>query len=548
MSVRQAVAVSSPIGSRLIQHSPNRVFYPVGGQYLERMGVLADIFNRILTPLYGSQDKAIRQIQESEDRKCFLLYEDDTPVGVLVFKTVLSDEFADFGVRRSIEIKSLFVDQSIQNSGRGLGSALVSKVQEEADKLGLGHEGIHVTVSETKEESLMFFKKKGFEIMHAWKDRYVQGVTEFLLSCPTIIQERGQRQAEILAQRLDQVSIAAGSSGHAPELVHVIHDAHLDDVHALKRLANGNFVSGSKDNCLYIWNRSGQRVTVVDEVEPTNQSERNWVTAVEVLNDDYWLSGERNGRISLWKTNGDYVRDIGLKLPRRGEYVSHEYNARRVNCLAASLSRSPSFFVGFPTMFDEFNFIEGRTETCTKAAENDWVYCVRPLDERKILTVTGCTVDLWGKEERGWEKIDNIVPEGKKVKGLGNKWQRAFISSLVPLVSDPNHFGISLFNGSVKVVDITRKVTVKEWREHTGRVWTVENIAQNLFASSGDDRSIKLWDLREPSSVHTIADHVGGVTSMLSLDENLLVAGTCPENAFKRSQAAEIRFYDIRRG
>ncbi len=37
---------------------------------------------------------------------------------------------------------------------------------------------------------------------------------------------------------------------HAPELLHIIHDAHLDDIHCLKKLSDGTFVSGSKDNSI----------------------------------------------------------------------------------------------------------------------------------------------------------------------------------------------------------------------------------------------------------------------------------------------------------
>ena len=107
------LAVSSP-------SQPSRVFHPVGGQHLEKMNVVTEIFNRILVPLYGSQDKALQQIRESADRKCFLLYEDEIPAGVLVFKTVLTNEFAEFGIKNSIEIKSLFVDQSAKIPGEGL--------------------------------------------------------------------------------------------------------------------------------------------------------------------------------------------------------------------------------------------------------------------------------------------------------------------------------------------------------------------------------------------------------------------------------------------
>lgn len=544
----------SPVGTRFIQHSPSRVFHQVGGEHLERMGVIAEIFNRILTPLYGPQDKAIRQIEQSLDRKCFLLYEGETPAGVLVFKTVLSNEFADYGITDSIEIKSLFVDQSAQNSGRGLGSALVDKVKSEVAKLGLGHKGIHVTVSETKQESLMFFKKKGFEIAHAWEGRYIEGVTEYLLSCPTRIQQIEEGKVAELEEKFDKLShkqLEHVVDSSVPELVHIIHNAHLDDIHALKKLSDGTFISGSKDNCLYKWDRKGQLVRIVDEVEPTQQDDRDWITAVEVLNEDYWLSGERSGKVILWKTDGEYVREIKLKLPRYGEHFSHQYNTRRVNCLAGGLNPiKPSFFVGFPTMFDEFNFIENRTEASTKVHGNDWVYCIHPINQRNLLTVTGCTVDIWNKTDIGWQYRDNLVPEGRRYQaqiGRQKKWLRPFISSLASLSSAENHFGLSLFDGSVRVIDITNKAIVNQWEEHVGRVWTIENIAQHLFASSGEDRSVKLWDVRAQSSVHTIADHVGQVTSILSLDENVLIAGACPENAFRKNTGAQIRFYDIRR-
>lgn len=164
-----------------------RVLHQVDGRDLEKMAIVEEIFNRVLTPLYGDQMKAINQIRESVDRKCYLLFDNDLPAGVLVFKTVLSNEFAEFGITDSIEIKSLFVHNAEQNSGRGLGSNLINKLMEEVSDLALNHKGIHVTVSETKEDSMAFFQKKGFKIAHAWKDRYVQNVTEYLLSCPAKI-------------------------------------------------------------------------------------------------------------------------------------------------------------------------------------------------------------------------------------------------------------------------------------------------------------------------------------------------------------------------
>ncbi len=524
-----------------------REFVHVDGSDPVKFEVLSEIFHRILTPLYGPQEKALRQIQEGFDRKCFLLYEGKQAVGVLQFKTVLSDEFEEFGASKSIEIKSLFVDHSVNNSGRGLGSTLVDKLKEEVDKLGLEHLGIHVTVSETKKESLMFFQKKGFEIVHKWQDRYLPGVAEYLLSCPNKIQQLLPTNEEKF-KRFWLRDINYLPKGEPPELLHVIHNAHSDDIHAIKKLSDGTIISGSKDNCLYKWDREGNLIRVVQEVEPTNRQQRDWISAVAVINDAYWVSGERNGRIFLWKTSGEYIKELHLARPKRGEHVSRKENQRRVNCLAPGLSPSqPSFFVGFPTMFDQFNLIEGRTESMTKTHDNDWVYCINPLSENQLLAVTGCTMDLWNKTERGWEHGEILIRERKKPPTFKGKWQRPFISSVTGLNSSPNHFGIASFDGSVKVYDLEAKKTVKQWREHRKRVWMIENVSENLFASSGEDRTIRFWDVREAKSVHAIPNHLGQGSSLLSYNENLLLAVTCPENPIFSREKAEIRFYDVRK-
>ncbi len=535
--------------ARALPSDSNRVFYHVDGRNRERMGVVAEIFHRILTPLYGSQEKAIRQIEESSDRSCFLLYENEDPSGVLVFKTVLSDEFKDLGVARSIEVKSLFVDNSHQNSGKGLGSCLVDKLKEEVPKLGLDPDAIHVTVSETKQESLMFFQKKGFQISHAWKDRYQAGVTEFLLSYPLKLQEAGKGLVHAIERVVSREGPVQGEA-RSYQLLHVIHGAHLDDIHALKKLSDGTFISGSKDNCIYKWSKEGELVKVVDDVEPIFHNDRNWITAIEVINDNYWLSGERNGKIFLWKTNGDYVKEVQAKRPRVGRHIAREENAQRANCFARGLDpHNPSVFIGFPTLFDEYSFMEGRTQSSTKVHDNDWVYSIHPLNEKTVLTVVGCTVDVWSKQEERWNKTAQLVKEGKKTpfkEGGKTKFQRPFISSLKPLASSPHHFGLALFDGSVKVLDIEQQRIVKTWQEHRKRVWAIENISENTFASCGEDRTIKLWDQRADASVLTIGGHIGQVTTMLNLEENVLIAGTCSEEVGVK-KSAEIRFYDIRR-
>jgi WD40 repeat protein len=530
--------MTTPLAQRVPFSLPGmneeREFIPVGGSHLEKFPVLEEIFHRILEPLYGSQSKALEQIKLSQDRKCFLLYEKAAPVGVLVFKTQPSDEFKELGVVRSIEIKSLFVDNAAQNSGKGLGSALLDKLYEEVNKLALGHLGIHVTVSETKQESMAFFRKKHFEIIQKWDGRYLPGVVEYLLSCPTEQAKRACSPSTLQKAALN--------------LLRTVTNIHWDDIHALTLLANGTFISGSKDGSLIQWNAQGDVVRIVDEPEPMQHSERNWITAVGRVNAAYWVSAERNGRAFLWDNDGRYVKEIGLRLPPQG-HVSHAYNRHRINCVAPGANPDkPSVFVGLPTMFDEYNLIENRTTSYAKVHKNDWVFALHPLTSDKVLAVVGDCVDVWERESTSWKKNRNpLVAKEDNYTDPQGKSQRSFISALKPLETGPGQFGLSLFNGTVKVLDINSESIVHTWNEHKGRVWTITPIDAYTFASGSEDRSVKLWDTRQLSSIATLPNHVGQVTALLGLKQDTLVVAACQNNALTSKKGAELRFYDLRR-
>lgn len=521
-----ARVLSSP--SLLSPPLPQQEFHQVSLNS-DKMRVLQEIFDRVLTPLYGSQQDALNKIALAKDRVCYLLYEQSHPIGVIVFKTLLSDEFSSFGVQKSIEIKSLFVVESETNSGRGVGSALFNKVVEEADNLKLNHDSLHVTVSEKKEESLNFFKRKGFRIVHRWLGKYIAGSTEFLLSRPAHLPSpRG--------------SLPVAHSTLSAKAKMAIPNTHWGDIHGLILLSDGTLISGSKDNSLCKWNQNGELLRVIKDIEPNDIDSKDWITALSVLNDEYWLSGERNGRVSLWNTAGDFIKNIHPKLPK-ADHISHEFNKHRVMCLVPGVNKQKlNFFIGFPTLFDEYNSIEGRTVSSTKAHNNDWVYCIHPLQEDRILTVTGGAIDVWTKSNSIWNRQKTVLPENKK-RGS----QRAFISALKPLKSSPHHYGLGVLDGCVKVADLEQGKIVREWKEHTKRVWAVENITREVFASCGEDKTIKLWDVRTEKSVSNLTGHVGEVTCLLSLSDDVFAAGTCPENILPHNEGAQILFYDLRR-
>lgn len=542
-----------------VEHSVQREFRLVKPNTTE-MRDLRKIFEKILVPLYGSQEDALNKIGLARDRVCYLLYEINVPLGVIAFKTIVSNEFEKIGVKNSIEIKSLFVVESGQNSGKGIGSMLLEKVAEEIKKLKIKCNSIHVTVSETKPESLNFFKKKEFRIINAWdgKDKYIKGVTEYLLSRPQVSMEAEEKQrTEKEAKSANEVERKdekretsqverkdeQKSTRWAAKVLFVVHNAHWDDIHSLKSLSDGTFVSGSKDNTLRKWNQEGIVVKEVYDVEPRtlNEKERNWITAAAVVNDDFWVSGDRSGRVRLWTTAGDFVKSLSFKLPGKG-HISAANNQRRINCLAAGVNKkNPCLYAGFPTMFSEYNMIAGKTTSLAKVHKNDWVYCVHPLTETRNLVVTAGTLDIWEKFNEGWKLANNVIPERKKIQG-----KRCHISVLTPLESSPNHFGTGVFGGFVQVVDIEACAVVKEWREHSGRIWAVENVSRDVFASSSEEGLVKVWDARLNKSVMTLPKHVGGVTTLLRIKENVLVAGACQLNPVSANEGAQLLFYDIR--
>jgi WD40 repeat protein len=530
-------------------YNPNRVFYRVGGERLsQRMPVVREIFDRVLKPLYGPQDKAIGQIERSEDRVLYLLYDGNDPVGVLQFKTGPSDEFEKFGIRNSIEIKSLFVNQSQSNSGRGLGSALIQKLFEEAAKLKVSFSGFHVTVSEDKQESLRFFQKKGFQIVHTWDGRYHEGKQEHLLFRPA--GSEAQKQANFKHAPRTQ-SFGRGEYPDEPELVHVIHNAHADDIHAFLRITESTYITGSKDNTIVEWDGVvHQQVQVVQEVEPAMESNEQWVMCLEKLNPGMYVSGTRNGLVDVWRTDGRHLKTIHVKTPRI-HHKSMAANARRVNCLAAKLDPYvPGFFAGLPTQLDEVDVVTSRTEVWSTVHKNDWVFSIHPTDANNLLCAVGCVIQHYSRTQEGWEKSSTPFPEPDPIyipqPGGKSKKQRAFIQAMTPLQDQPGQFVLARLNGHVEVIDVEKKSYVNRWSEHNGRVWCALPLTPQVITSSCEDKTIRIWDVRKKQSVHMITSSVGPINAMMKWDDHTLMAATSPLEKTEESCGAQIRIYDVR--
>ena len=140
--------------------------------------VVTQTFENIIAPIYGDQSKALSKIASSNDRECLLLFKEDEPRGLLVFKNEPNNEYEDLGLVNSLEVKTLLVLNLPKNIGRGFGKILVDKAKEEAHLRCAS--GVHLTVSEgTCLRS--YFEHMGFSLKKRWVNRFGKAKVEHLL-------------------------------------------------------------------------------------------------------------------------------------------------------------------------------------------------------------------------------------------------------------------------------------------------------------------------------------------------------------------------------
>jgi len=319
--------------------------------------------------------------------------------------------------------------------------------------------------------------------------------------------------------------------------LHTIDNAHADDIHGLLTLDSDTFVSGSKDTTLKIWNRKGE---MVQELSPnSSKSYQNWITALSSLSDNQWASGTRNGIVSIWDNAGKCLQNI--ELTNEAQKNCKERNNSRVCGLSRSVNDS-HFYIGTPGSVLQCDL---KTRTITNeyfAHNNDWVYCIDPISAEKIMVVVGPVLELWDMTNNAPVKT-HIIKEGKSPKR-----SFGFISSIAAVNSLYSQVAASFFDGSMRIYDTETSVLLNCYNEHVinKRVWNVIKLAENQFATSSDDGSIKLWDIRQKKSTLTVQRNFGRVSSLLKLGADLLLSGSCPDDLKKTNERARIDFWDFR--
>ena len=116
-------------------------------------------FKKMLVPIYGDQKSAIAKIKEGLDRVCEVMSKYDNPLGIIVYKNRLQNEY---GLKNALELKSLFLFNPDTNSGYGFGSRLFQRIDEVAEEMGTNT--IYCTASSKVGNSIKCALKNGYKI------------------------------------------------------------------------------------------------------------------------------------------------------------------------------------------------------------------------------------------------------------------------------------------------------------------------------------------------------------------------------------------------
>ncbi|NGX63833.1 MAG: hypothetical protein KR126chlam6_01249 [Candidatus Anoxychlamydiales bacterium] len=134
---------------KFIQVNGNSQYFPI----------IIKSFKERLEHLYGNQDKGIEKVKKSDDRICEVLFVNKSPVGLIVLKKELQNEY---GISNSLELKTLFLINPEKNSGQGYGTLLIKRILIKAKKLKA--QSIYCTCAQSNINSFLFIQKMDFTV------------------------------------------------------------------------------------------------------------------------------------------------------------------------------------------------------------------------------------------------------------------------------------------------------------------------------------------------------------------------------------------------
>jgi WD40 repeat protein len=325
-------------------------------------------------------------------------------------------------------------------------------------------------------------------------------------------------------------------------------NAHDDDIHALMKLSNDTFVSGSKDNSLKLWNFISEEKKEVEAFPDRYKRYTKWITALGTCGDT-WASASRDGKLNLWSSDAvpEHLGFADLAKSNVSTTISKSRNRNRINCI--HFMDSNLICAGMPGQA-AFLSVDTLQPSFQTLHQNDWLYCVRQLPAKSDMyaLVIGSSIELHGFDFEKVEFSRQHLLWREKVSKARSTTQRAHISD-IEFLGD-SLIGASCFDSKIRVFDVNGEKTIQSFH-HQGRVWSIKKTDPNeqVFASSADDGTFKIWDLRESSDQPklTSPQHEGRVSQLLINDAyTTLVSSSCPDVLKDDGVTASLRFWDLR--
>ena len=191
--------------------------------------------------------------------------------------------------------------------------------------------------------------------------------------------------------------------------LHVVENAHRDDIHTMLHLAANQVITGSKDGCLRLWSANGCFLKDMRQKHAVDYCK--WTTAICKTPQGKWVAGSRDGVLTWNKANGEATKfHVSSALP---SYCKTR-NMRRIACLEASPECSDEIYCGMPTTISKVNIADNKLLSSTRVSSNDWVYMIDRLRANQLMVTIGCELAVWTESDNTFHKNHIIVKEQKR--------------------------------------------------------------------------------------------------------------------------------------
>ncbi len=318
---------------------------------------------------------------------------------------------------------------------------------------------------------------------------------------------------------------------------------HEDSVNSLLVLPNKVLASGSCDNKIIIWNLN------TFEVKLLLKGHQGCVNALIFYNSNKLISGSADQMIIIWDISNNFKLTEMLR-SHCGSINSLIIHQEKI--VSASSDKSIKIWSKYELSIEE------------SAAHSQGIKSICILNDGLIVTGSfDYTIKIWKPNNQTLDLIQTIKAHYGNIFSL-NCENQSFISASDDLTvklwkkNRRNYFeSEATFNnnnpvisssvlksfiicgdsiGKIHILNKSSLITVDSLRGHIGPIWFLVSLSSQKFASSSEDKTIKIWKQERNNSsfecIRTLTEHTSRVYALVVLKNIYLISG-CHEGLIK---------------